>query len=132
LQADGGTCLWQNSISTRNIVLRIRVSGSPEGEIGKPGFTGPTQTPVATVNDQAAIDLGSLGILLIEMFNRIQTIDPRDAHSIEVLNYIDANLSKLESLPALPQSVRNSIHGCRLTYDEIRREVALRNRELGH
>jgi hypothetical protein len=93
---------------------------------------GTAQTQVGAVNDQAAIDLGSLGILLIEMFNRIQTIDPRDAHSIEVLNYIDANLSKLESLPALPQSVRNSIHGCRLTYDEIRREVVLRNRELGH
>jgi len=50
---------------------------------------------VGEVNDQAQIDLGSLGILLIEMFNRIQTIDPRDAHSIEVLNYIDTNLSKI-------------------------------------
>jgi hypothetical protein len=93
---------------------------------------GTAETPVGTVNDQAAINLGSLGILLIEMFNRIQNIDPCDAHSVEVLTYIDTNLSKLESLPALPQSVRNSIHGCRLTYDEIRREVVLRNRELGH
>jgi hypothetical protein len=96
LRADGGTCLSQNSISTRNIALRIRVSRSPEGEIGKPDFTGPTQTPVGMVNDQATIDLGSLGILLIEMFNRIQTIDPCDTHSVEVLNYIDTNLSKLE------------------------------------
>jgi hypothetical protein len=93
---------------------------------------GTVQTPVGTINDQAAIDLGSLGILLIEMFNRIQTIDPCNTHSTEVLAYIDTNLSKLESLPALPQSVKNSIHGCRLTYDEIRREVTLRSRELGH
>jgi hypothetical protein len=40
---------------------------------------------VGAINDQAAIDLGSLGIPLIEMFNRIQTIDPCDTHSTEVL-----------------------------------------------
>jgi hypothetical protein len=90
------------------------------------------ETSVGEANQQSAMDLGLPLVLLIEMFNRIQTIDPRDAHSVEVPISIDTNLNKLESLPAPPQSVRNSIHGCRLTYDEIRREVALRNRELGH
>jgi hypothetical protein len=93
---------------------------------------GITQTPVGVENDQAAIDLGSLGILLLEMFNRIQTIDPRDVHSGEMLDYLDTNLRKLESLPSLPASVKDSLHGCRLTYDEIRKEVIRRNQELRH
>jgi len=53
-------------------------------------------------------DRRALGVLLIEMFNRIQTINPKDAHSAEVLAYIDSNLSKLESLPSLPKTVQTS------------------------
>jgi len=77
-------------------------------------------------------DRRALGVLLIEMFNRIQTINPKDAHSAEVLAYIDSNLSKLESLPSLPKTVQTSLHGCRLVYREILVEAMQRNRERGH
>jgi len=90
------------------------------------------ETSVGSENLQSATDLGSLGVLLIEMFNRIQTINPKDAHSAEVLAYIDSNLSKLESLPSLPKTVQTSLHGCRLVYREILVEAMQRNRERGH
>ena len=83
-------------------------------------------------NQQSTTDLGSLGVLLIEMFNRIQTINPKEAHSTEVLEYIDSNLSKLESLPSFPVAVQHSLHGCRLVYLEILAESMMRNRERGH
>ena len=90
------------------------------------------ETSVGPENLQSATDLGSLGVLLIEMFNRIQTINPKDAHSAEVLEYIDSNLSKLESLPSLPKTVQTSLHGCRLVYREILVEAMQRNKERGH
>ena len=90
------------------------------------------ETSVGPENLRSATDLGSLGVLLIEMFNRIQTINPKDAHSAEVLEYIDSNLTKLESLPSLPVTVQTSLHGCRLVYREILAESVMRNRERGH
>ena len=90
------------------------------------------ETSMGEANQQSTTDLGSLGVLLIEMFNRIQTINPKEAHSTEVLEYIDSNLSKLESLPSLPVTVQTSLHGCRLVYREILAESVMRNRERGH
>lgn len=90
------------------------------------------ETSVGPENLKSATDLGSLGVLLIEMFNRIQTINPKDVHSVEVLEYIDSTLSKLESLPSLPMTVQTSLHGCRLVYREILAESVMRNRERGH
>jgi hypothetical protein len=81
---------------------------------------------------QSVSDLGSLGVLLMEMFNRIQTISPKEVHSTDVLEYIDANISKLESLPALPKTVQTSLHGCRLVYREILAEAIQINRARGH
>jgi hypothetical protein len=90
------------------------------------------ETSIGEANQQSTTDLGSLGVLLIEMFNRIQTINPKEAHSTEVLEYIDSNLSKLESLPSLPVTVQTSLHGCRLVYREILAESVMRNRKQGH
>jgi len=77
-------------------------------------------------------DRRALGVLLKEIFNRIQTINPKDAHSAEVLTYIDSNLSKLEYLPSLPKTVQPSPHECRLVCREILAEAMQRNRERGH
>jgi hypothetical protein len=78
------------------------------------------------------VDLGSLGVVLMEMLNRIQTIDPSEAHSSIVLQELDTNLRRLEDLPNLPDSVRNSICGCRLVYRELQAEAVLQAKHLGH
>lgn len=82
-------------------------------------------TPVGASNELSISEMGSLGVVLIEIFNRIQTIDTSDDSSWEVLGYLNDNLSMIESLPTLPNSVQSSLHGCRLAYREISGEVEL-------
>ena len=94
--------------------------------------SGVTGSPVGATNEQSVVDLGSLGVVLMEMFNRIQTIDPSEAHSSIVLQELDTNLRRLEALPNLSDSVRNSIHGCRLVYRELQAEAVLQAKHLGH
>jgi len=89
------------------------------------------ETFVGEACQKSTTDLDSLGVLLIEMFNRIQTINPKQAHSTKALEYIHSNVSKLESLLSLPVTVQTSLHGCRLAYREILAESVMRNRERG-
>jgi len=90
-------------------------------------------TPVGELNERSINEMGSLGAVLIEIFNRIQTIDTSEDCSRDVLQYLNDNLMKIDSLPSLPKSVRNSLHGCQLTYREIAAEVELKRfrREMG-
>ena len=93
---------------------------------------GVTTTHVGELNSQSVTDLGSLGILLIESFNRIQTIDPKHAHAVDALEELRLTLDRLEAVPNLPVSVSQSIHGCRLVYSELLEEAELRRRQLNH
>ena len=93
---------------------------------------GVTETEVGELNRQSVTDLGSLGILLVESFNRIQTIDPAHTHALESLQELDESLKRIERIPNLPLSVTQSIRGCRMVYQEIRAEAELRKRQLNH
>lgn len=76
-------------------------------------------TPVGASNIQSINEMGSLGVLLVEIFNRIQTIETSEESASEVLGYISGNILMIESLPSLPTSVRNSLHGCHIAYREM-------------
>lgn len=76
-------------------------------------------TPVGASNIQSINEMGSLGVLLVEIFNRIQTIETSEESSCEVLGYINESLLMIESLPSLPISVQTSLHGCHLAYREM-------------
>lgn len=93
---------------------------------------GISQTSTGDLNSQSVVDLGSLGILLIESFNRIQTIDPRHVYALEALEELNITLQRLEEIPNLPVTVKQSIHGCRLVYSELRREAEFRRTQLNH
>lgn len=93
---------------------------------------GIVETPVGELNTQSVTDLGSLGILLIESFNRIQTIDPKHAYAVDALEELKITLDRLEAIPNLPTSVKQSIYGCRLVYSELREEAEWRKRQLNH
>ena len=93
---------------------------------------GVTETEVGELNRQSVTDLGSLGILLVVSFNRVQTIDPAHAHALDALEELDLTLQRIERIPNLPLSVTQSIRGCRMVYQEMRDEAELRKRQLNH
>ena len=92
---------------------------------------GVIENPLGTLNQQSIKALGSLGVVLLGFFNRIQTIDPGRGHSFEFLRDIDATIRRLEQLPNVPASVQSSIHECHLAYKKLIAEAISRTHDLG-
>lgn len=75
--------------------------------------------PVGEANLRAARELGSIGINLIEVFNRLQTISAACPGSALAVRDLGNKIDVLESLPSLSASTRNTIRGCRVAYDHL-------------
>ena len=71
--------------------------------------------------------LGGLGVLLVEMLNRIQTIDVADETTSVVLHYFEENLDLLNELRTSSTNVHGALHGCRLVFRELASELVLKN-----
>ena len=79
---------------------------------------GIAETPAAARHKSSIALLGSLGVLLTEALNRVQTIDPAAPNSPDALRRIEKRLQNLSMLPELSSAVLCVISDCRSIYLE--------------
>jgi len=80
---------------------------------------GIAETPAAALHKPSITLLGSLGVLLTEALNRIQTINPTDQDAPEARRRTEQRLHHLAKLPGLSSVVQDLISDCRSSYLEL-------------
>lgn len=92
---------WLTEISTRELRTGCQLYVNDVNE-----------NPSTSRYRDSIVALGSLGVLLIEVLNRAQAIDPADPEAPEALRRMERRLENLVGLPNLSDVVRDGINEC--------------------